>query len=337
MAWLRIHSPKPAIDKTDMKAIRVEEYGGPGVLRLQEVPDLQPSRGQILVRVRAAGVNPVETYFRSGTYSIKPPLPYTPGTDAAGEIAAIGEGVKNWEIGARAYTSGSLSGTYAEYSVCEESSVHALPEKISFSQGAALGVPYATAYRALFGSAKAQPGETVFVHGASGGVGVAAVQMARAHGLVVIGSSGSERGRKLVLSQGAHHVLDHHESDYLQELLGINCGRGPDIILEMLANVNLAKDLSVIAKRGRIVIIGNRGTVEINPRDLMARESQVVGFLLFNMTPEEKKSTHAALVAGLESGVLRPIVGQEIPLSEAPRAHEAIMQANAYGKIVLVP
>ena len=318
-----------------MKAIRVEEYGEPGVLRLQEIPDLQPSRGQVLVRVYAAGVNPVEAYARSGTYPIKPRLPYTPGTDAAGEIAAVGEGVKGWKIGARVYTSGSLSGTYAEYSVCNESDVHELPQNVSFAQGAAMGVPYATAYRALLGSAQGQPGETVFIHGASGGVGVAAVQIARAFGLVVVGSAGSERGRELVLREGAHHVLDHHESDYLQELLGINCGRGPDIILEMLANENLAKDLSVVAKRGRIVVIGNRGTVEINPRDLMARESHLMGFLLFNATPEEKKSTHAALVAGLESGVLRPVVGREIPLAEAARAHEAIMEPNSYGKIIL--
>lgn len=318
-----------------MKAIRVEDFGGPEVLELQEVPDLQPARGQVLVRVHAAGVNPVETYSRTGTYAIKPQLPWTPGTDAAGEIVAVGEGVKNWKTGARVYTSGSISGTYAEYCLCDESCVHTLPENVSFAQGAAMGVPYATAYRALFGSAQAQPGETLFVHGASGGVGIAAVQIARAHGLVVIGSAGSERGMELVLCEGAHHVLDHREPDYLQELLGINCGRGPDIILEMLANVNLAKDLSVIAKRGRIVIIGNRGSTEINPRDLMARESHVMGFLLFNATPEEKKSTHAALVAGLESGVLRPVINQEIPLAEAPRAHEAIMEANSYGKIVL--
>lgn len=320
-----------------MKAIRVEEFGGPEVLQLQEVPDLQPDRGQVLVRVRAAGVNPVETYFRTGTYAITPELPWTPGGDAAGEIVAVGERANNWHVGARVYTSGSISGTYAEYCLCDAASVHPLPENVSFAQGAAVGTPYATAHRALFGRANAQPGETVFVHGASGGVGIAAIQMARAAGLTVIGSAGSERGRQLVLEQGAHHVVDHHAEDYLQELLGINCGRGPDIILEMLANVNLAKDLSVIAKRGRIVVIGNRGSVEINPRAIMAREAHITGMVLFNMTAEEKKSTHAALVAGLESGVLRPVIDQEIPLVEAARAHQLVMESNSHGKIVLVP
>lgn len=319
-----------------MKAIKVEVYGGPEVLHLQDAPDLQPAHGQVLVRVRAAGVNPIETYFRSGTYAIKPELPWTPGGDAAGEIAAVGEGA-HWHVGARVYTSGSISGTYAEYCLCDESSVHHLPDNISFSQGAAMGVPYATAYRALFDHANARPGETVFVHGASGGVGIAAIQMARAFGCTVIGSAGSERGRQLVLEQGAHHVVDHHADDYLQEVLGINCGRGPDIILEMLANVNLGKDLKTVAKRGRIVIIGNRGSIEINPRDAMAREAVIYGMVLFNMTADEKHRIHAALIAGLESGALKPIVDQEIPLAEAARSHEAVIQPNSYGKIVLVP
>lgn len=320
-----------------MKAIRVEDFGGPEVLTPQDVPDLQPEKGQVLVRVKAAGINPVETYFRSGTYAIKPQLPWTPGSDAAGEIAAVGEGVHSWHVGARVYTSGSISGTYAEYCLCDAKSVHRLPDNISFAQGAAMGVPYATAYRALFGRAKVRPGETVFVHGASGGVGIAAIQIARSHGLTVIGSAGSERGRRLVLEQGAHHVVNHHAEDYLQEVLGINCGRGSDVILEMLANVNLAKDLRIIAKKGRIVIIGNSGSIEINPRDIMAREVNILGMVLFNMTPEEKDATHAALVAGLESGSLKPVIDQEIPLAEAARAHEAVMEPNSYGKIVLVP
>jgi NADPH2:quinone reductase len=319
-----------------MKAIRVDEFGGPEVLRLRDVPDLQPESGQVLVRVRAVGVNPVETYFRTGTYAIKPDLPWTPGGDAAGEIAAVGEGA-SWHVGARVYTSGSISGTYAEYCLCDAASVHPLPGNVSFAQGAAMGVPYATAYRALFDHAVARPGETVFVHGASGGVGIAAIQIARAHGCVVIGSAGSERGRQLVLEQGAHYVVDHHAGDYLQEVLAINCGRGPDIILEMLANVNLSKDLKIVAKCGRIVVIGNRGTIEINPRDIMARDARIHGMVLFNMTAEEKKRVHAGLVAGLESGALKPIVDQEIPLTEAARAHEAVVQPNSHGKIVLVP
>lgn len=320
-----------------MKAIRVDEFGGPEVLQLQEVPDLQPERGQVLVRLQAIGINPVETYVRTGEYSIKPPLPWTPGTDAAGEVVAVGQGVANRRVGERVYTSDSLSGTYAEYALCEADSVHALPENVSFEQGAALGIPYATAYRALFTLAKAQPGETVFVHGASGGVGTAALQLARAAGLTVVGSAGSQRGRELVLEQGAHHVVDHHASDYLQELLGINCGRGPDIILEMLADVNLENDLSVVAKRGRIVVIGSRGEIEIAPRLFMAKEAHVMGVLLFSATAEEKKTAHAALGAGLENGTLRPVIGREFPLENAAEAHAAVLEKGAHGKIILRP
>ncbi len=163
-----------------MKAIRVHEFGPPEVMRLEEVPDLEPSPRQVAVQVKAAGVNPVDTYIRSGMYAIKPALPYTPGTDAAGIVKSIGEHVTNVAVGSRIYVSGTLTGAYAEQTLCEESQVHLLPQQLSFSQGAAVNVPYAAAYRALFQRAHANPGETVLIHGATGGVGIAAVQLARA-------------------------------------------------------------------------------------------------------------------------------------------------------------
>jgi NADPH2:quinone reductase len=320
-----------------MKAIRVQEFGGPEVLRVEEVPDPKPAAGQVLVRVRAAGVNPVDTYIRSGVHAVKPQLPYTPGLDAAGEIEAVGEGVTRLGVGQRVYTAGSLTGTYAELALCDESQAHALPDRISFAEGAGVFTPYATAYRALFQRAGGRPGETVLVHGASGGVGTAAVQLARAAGLDVIGTGGTEEGRRLVAEQGAHHVLDHRAPDYLEQLTTITGGRGVDVILEMLANVNLNKDLGVLAKGGRVVVIGSRGSVEINPRLLMSRDGVVLGMSLFNASPQELASVHAALAAGLEAGTLHPVVGRELPLSEAARAHEEVLKPGAYGKIVLVP
>lgn len=319
-----------------MKAIRVHEFGGPEVMRLEELPDPIPGPGEVLVRLSAVGVNPVETYIRSGAYALKPPLPYTPGTDGAGTVAAVGEGVKQFAPGERVYTAGSLSGTYAEMTLCGAGQVHRLPERTAFAQGASMQVPYATAYRALFHRARALPGETVLIHGASGGVGTAAVQLARAHGLIVIGTGGTERGRELVREQGAHHVLDHHSPDYLQQLLDLTGGRGADVIVEMLANVNLGKDLTVLAPHGRVVVVGSRGTVEINPRDTMARDASILGMALFNTSSAEMSSIHAALVSGLENGTLRPVIGREIPLSDAPEAHRQVMEPGAYGKIVLV-
>jgi len=320
-----------------MKAIRVEEFGGPENLRLQEVEDLKPGPGQVVVRIRAAGVNPVDGYMRAGTYPRKPTLPYTPGTDGAGTVEAAGEGVTRFKIGDRVYTAGSLTGTYAEQALCDQNSVYSLPANASFAQGAAMHVPYATAYRGLFHRANARPGEVVLVHGATGGVGIAAVQLARAAGLRVIGTAGSDRGKKLALAEGAHEVLDHKAPSHFDQALTLTGGRGFDVIIELLANVNLARDLTILAPKGRVAVIGNRGTIEINPRDAMMRDGSILGMSLWNATPDDLFSIHSALVAGLENQTLRPVIGQEIPLADAARAHVAVMEPGAYGKIVLIP
>ncbi|MDQ2732177.1 MAG: NADPH:quinone reductase [Armatimonadota bacterium] len=319
-----------------MKAIQVHEYGGPEVMQLEEVPDLQPGPGQVVVRIHAAGVNPVDTYIRAGAYGRLTPPPYTPGSDAAGVIEAVGEGVQDVKVGDRVYTAGTLSGAYATMALCNSSQVHPLLESLSFSQGAAIGVPYGTAYRALFTRAGARPGEVVLVHGATGGVGIAACQLARAAGLTVIGTGGTDRGRQLALEQGAHFVFDHRAPDYLEHIKKQAGSRGVTLILEMLANVNLSNDLGLLAKGGRVVIIGNRGKIEIDPRTAMMSELNILGMTLNNATPDDIISSHAALSAGFENGSLRPIVGQKIPLAEAPRAHVAVMESGAFGKIVLV-
>ena len=320
-----------------MRAIRVHEFGGPEVMKLEEAPDHIVGPGQVVVSVKAAGVNPVDTYIRAGAYAVKPSLPYTPGMDAAGTVVAVGESVENLEVGERVYIGGTLRGAYAEQALCDAAQVHPLPARVSFAQGAGINVPYATAYRALYQRAQGRPGETVLVHGASGGVGTAAVQMARAGGLQVIGTAGTEKGRKLVLEQGANHVVDHRQEGYTEEIMALTKGRGVDVILEMLANVNLAKDLTLLAVRGRVVVIGNRGSIEINPRAAMQRDLSILGLTLLNATKEELVGIHAALVAGLEYGTLNPIVGREMPLGDAPLAHRLVLEPGAYGKIVLVP
>lgn len=320
-----------------MKAIRVNEFGAPEVMKLQDVADPKPDQGQVLVRMKAIGVNPVDTYIRAGMYARKPNLPYTPGSDGAGVVEAVGANVKGVKAGDRVYVIGSITGTYAELALCPELKIHPLPSKVSFAQGAAMGIPYGTAYRALFQKAHAQAGDSVLVHGASGGVGTAVVQIARAAGLTVIGTAGTDKGRKLVAEQGAHHVMDHKASDYVEKVLAATNGRGVDVITEMLANVNLPKDFTMLAPFGRIVAIGNRGNVEINPRDFMGRDGSVLGMTLFSATDQDLERIHAALGAGLENGTLRPIVGRELPLSEAAKSHQAVMEPGAYGKIVLVP
>ena len=323
-----------------MKAIRVHKFGGPEVLQLDDVPDPKAGPGQVVVRIRAAGVNPVDTYIRSGSYAMLPTLPYVPGNDCAGVIETVGQGVTRFKRGDRVYvvrTTTPMSGGYAELALCEASTVHPLPANVSFSQGAGVSVPYGTAYRGLHYKAHARSGETLLVHGASGGVGIAAVQLGVAHGMTVVGTAGTERGRKLVQEHGAHHVLDHSTSDYLTKLMEVTGTRGADVILEMLANVNLQKDIDVVARFGRIVVIGNRGTIEINPRGTMGKDAAIFGLALWNAAPEDMASIHAAIGAGLANGTLRPVVGQELPLKEAVRAHEAVLKPGAYGKIVLIP
>jgi NADPH:quinone reductase len=319
-----------------MKAIRVHEFGGPEVLKLEDVATPKPSGGEVLVRIHAAGVNPYDTYMRAGTYAVKPPLPYTPGSDGAGVVEAVGEGVKKVKKGDRVYTARTLTGAYAEYALALEEQVHLLPENIDFKQGAGIWVPYGTAYHALHHSAKAHASETVLVHGASGGVGIAALQIARAMGLKVLGTAGTPKGLELAKREGAHQVFDHRKAGYQEEILQATDNRGVDIILEMLANVNLPYDTKLLASNGRVIVIGSRGEVTINPRELMGRRASIRALTLLAITAAEEADIHAGLFAGLENGTLRPVVGKVLPLAEAARAHKEILEAGAAGKIVLV-
>jgi len=320
-----------------VKAIRVHEFGAPEVMHLEDVPDLTPGPAEVVVRLHAVGVNPVDTYIRSGLYQPALKLPYTPGLDGAGVIKAVGSAVKHRQVGQRVYVAWSLSGTYAEEVLCQEFQTHPLPGSISFGQGAAIGVPYGAAYRALFQRARAVAGESVLVHGASGGVGIAAVQLAKAAGLRVIGTAGSDEGKALVLAQGAHHVLSHRSAGYLESVPELTCGRGVDVILEMLANMNLDHDLGVLATGGRVVVIGSRGRVEIDPRTAMGKEAAIFGMSLYNASEKELAGMHAAFGAGLENGTLRPVVSRELPLADAAAAHHAVLEASTFGKIVLLP
>jgi len=320
-----------------MKAIVVHEFGAPEVMKLEEFPAPKAAAGQVLVRIRAAGVNPFDTYVRSGTYAIKPPLPYVPGGEGAGVVEAVGEGVIRVKPGDRVYVGHPITGTYAEFALAMDSQVHRLPERVSFTQGAGVYVACSTAYHALVHHAKARASETLLVHGASGGVGIASVQIARAMGLTVIGTAGTEKGLELVRREGAHHAFNHRSAGYQEAILEATGGRGVDIVIEMLANVNLAADLKLLARSGRVIVVGSRGDVTITPRDLMARCSSVCGFVLWGISEADGVEVEAGVEAALENGSLRPVVGKELPLGEAVRAHKEIIAGGAAGKIVLVP
>ncbi|KAK4019592.1 quinone oxidoreductase isoform X1 [Daphnia magna] len=320
-----------------MKAVRVHTFGGPEVLKVEtDVPIPVHTESQVLIRVGSAGVNPVDTYIRMGLFAQLPTLPYIPGRDGAGTIEKIGSEVDNLKVGDRVFFSGA-SGSYAEYVACESRSVFHLADRLSFAQGAALGVPYFTAYRAIFIKGKAKAGDRLLVHGASGAVGLAACQIAKAHGMTVVGTAGSPQGMELVKNNGAHLVFNHREKGYLEQAAEAVGGDGFDVIIENASDINLGPDLTVIGPGARVVIVGNRGNVEISPRFLMTEEASIVGCALFRSTPEEWRQTAASVVAGVEMGFLTPFIDKEYPMETVQEAHAHVLshEGGSRGKLVL--
>jgi len=321
-----------------MKAVRVHRFGGPEVLRLEtNVPFPELKQNQVLVRVLYAGVNPVETYIREGQYSRLPELPYTPGSDAAGYVHQLGEGVSSLKVGDRVFVAGTStnSGSYAQFVVSDATYVFPLHERLSFAQGASLGVPFFTAYKALILRARTRPGEVVLVHGASGAVGTAAVQIARALGATVVGTAGTKEGMDVVLKCGAHHVFNHNHKNYEKKMVEL-LGTGFDVIVEHLANINLGHDLQMLKSGARVMVVGCRGTVNINPRHLMPIEASISGVALGASTKADWVEMGAAIVAGMEAGWVSPVINQEYSMDEVQQIHHDIMHSKgAKGKLVL--
>nr|XP_022323045.1 quinone oxidoreductase-like isoform X2 [Crassostrea virginica] len=322
--------------KTIMKAIRVTEFGGPQVLKLEtNVPIPEPAQDEVLIKVEAAGINPVDTYIRSGTYAVKPTLPYTPGKDVAGVVEDVGAKVQHLKKGDRVYSMATTSGGYAEYCTAASSGTKILHSNLSFQEGAGIGIPYYTAYRALVIIGGARPGQTVLVHGASGAVGLACVQIARSRGLRVLGTAGSQAGIELISRNGCDVAFSHREEGYTDKIMEATASTGPDIIIEMLANVNLEKDLSMITKKGRIVVVGNRGSVEITPRLAMQKECIVTGMVLFNASQDELNEIDAAVSAGMRDGWVKPHIGKMYTLEQAPVAHDDVINnKGAQGRLI---
>ncbi|RUS82276.1 hypothetical protein EGW08_009954 [Elysia chlorotica] len=318
-----------------MRAIRVAAFGGIENLTLESnYPLPAVGKKEVLIKVSAAGVNPVETYIRSGMFALLPELPYTPGSDAAGVVQEVGSEVTRFKKGDRVCTVRTLTGSYAEYTTAEDKFVVHLSDKLSFAQGAAIGIPYYTAVKALQIRAKARSGERCLIHGASGAVGIAAIQFAKAMGLHVIGTAGTKEGMALVKNTGADLVFNHREDGYvkaIQDAIG-----GVDIILEMASHVNLQRDLDLVNTRGRVVVIGCRGNIEINPTSTMAKESCIMGVNLMEVTDEDFHEMHHVIRTGMEVGWLDPKVSKVYPLGEAKTAqHDVINNQGTTGKLVL--
>lgn len=316
-----------------MKAIKMSQTGDPEVLQLVETKEPEVDKNEVMVKLYFAGVNPFETYIRAGGYAFfSPELPYVPGFDGAGEIEKIGKEVQGFAVGDRVFVASTLSkttGTYAEKVVCGADAIRKLPSFMSYAEGAAIGVPATTAYKALFQRGRLAQGEKVLIHGASGGVGMLAVQMAKHQGAYVIGTAGSAEGMAAVKKNGADLVLNHHESEYLKNISEV------DLIIEMLANENLTNDLRVINTFGRIVVVGNRGTLEFDPRQTMAKEIDILGMAVWHYQPAGYQHCLDEIEKMLDQKVLTPVIGKTYPLEEASQAQYDIIHSKAQGKILL--
>ena len=320
-----------------MQAIRIHAFGGPEVLTTETIDDPVPGPGEIRIRVHAIGVNPVETYVRAGAYGPRA-FPFTPGTDCAGVVELVGPGVANHSPGQRVYTAGTVSGAYADTVIATSAQVHPLPDNLDFEQGAAIGIPYATAWRSLVDIAGVTRGAWVLVHGATGGVGVAAVQIAKHLGAHVVGTAGSDAGEALVGSLGTDHCVRHDRDGYREAALACTPGgAGFHVIVEMAAHRNLGADTALLARAGRVVVVGSRGPVEVNARDLMLRDASVHGMLLFNTPAEELAAIHARLGECFEASAFAPVISRRFALRDAAEAHRAVLEPGATGKLVLVP
>ncbi len=324
-----------------MRAIQFHSFGGPEVLQLDEVQDPVPGPDEVIIRVKAAGVNPADTYMRNGTYRIQPTLPCIPGGDAAGDIVELGENVTDLKVGDRVFTGVALgfdfTGCYAELVKRPRRNVRLIPENITYAEAVTFGVSYPTAHYALFARGGAKAGEKLFIHGASGSVGTSAIQLAKRAGLNVVGSASSKAGLELVLGEGADVAVNHTEEGYLDAVKQAFDGEGPDLILEMLANENLCADMDIAAQCGRIVVIGNRGEIEINPRMAMMKELDIRGIMLWNASEPQLNEIIADIVTAAAEGTIKPKLGKEFPHGDAATAHQLVLESGNAGKIVLVP
>lgn len=315
-----------------MKAIQIMNYGPASDLELVEIDKPSINSDQILVKVSTAGVNPVDTYIRSGQNNYTAFFPHIPGSDGAGTIEQIGFNVTGFEVGQRVYFNRSVSGSSAEFTICDPENLFPLADALSFAEGACIGIPFTTAYQALL-RAEAKAGDKVLIHGATGAVGTAAIQLASILGMEVVASAGTKEGAQMLQKLGFKEVVMHNQPGHLKPFQFAN--QGFNIIIEMLANYNLSQDLKSLSFRGRIAVVGNHGTVEINPRDLMLRDASIIGIALANTQPEDLKRTAKAMLPLFEKKVLNPVISKRYQFEELAQAHEDILHPGAMGNLIL--
>lgn len=322
-----------------MKAMRAHQFGGPEQLRFEDAPDPQVEQGEVRIRVRAAGINPADLVRLSGRYPQALKLPYIPGTDVCGEVEAVGAGVTNVKEGEKVFGR-AVSGGYAEKACLLASEAIPLPANLSFAEGAAIPIPFYTAYRALHHKAALRAGETVLISAGGGGVGVAAIQLAKVASAKVITTVGSREKAERTRELGADVALNYREQDFVAEIQKLTDGRGVEVIIENVAADNLAKDFAVLARDGRLVLIGS-GTgkspeATFGVTAALTKDANIHAMSLVNagaFVPDMAK----ALTRLFAEGKLKAIVSKSYPLPEAPQALADLLAGRVFGKLVLTP
>lgn len=319
-----------------MKAIQIQQYGGPEVLKIQEVAIKKPGPGQALVSLEAAGVNFIDIYQRRGTYPV--PLPYVPGLEGAGVVESVGEGVKNLKPGDRvAYV--HEPGAYAEKCVVQADRLISLPKQLSFEQGAAFPLQGMTAHYLLFEFRKVKPGDIVLIHAAAGGMGLLLVQWAKHLGARVIGTTSTEEKARMAKQAGADEIILYTKQNFATEVKRLTNNHGADLIIDGVAKTTFNGNLEAGALRGNIVIFGAAsGPADpISPNVLMKHSLTVSGGMLFNylLTREELEKRSKAVLEAIEQGWLKLNIDHVYPLEKANEAHQKLEERKSTGKIIL--
>ncbi len=334
-------SPMPAVTLPDtMTAIEISSPGGPEVLRPVTLPRPRPAAGEVLIAVRAAGVNRPDVIQRKGAYPPPPGASPLPGLEVAGRIVALGAGVSAWNVG-DAVCALLAGGGYAEYAVAPAGQCLAVPKGLTMVEAASLPETFFTVWSNLFDRAHLAAGETLLVHGGTSGIGIAAIQMATAFGATVLATAGTAEKCAACVGLGAARAINYREEDFVEAMREATGGRGADVILDMVGGDYLARNIKACAPDGRIVQIAFLGGSKVT-LDLMALMRNRITLTGSTLRPREVEFKAAIARALREkvwpliaAGRIRPVIDSVFPLAEAARAHERMESSAHIGKIVL--
>jgi NADPH2:quinone reductase len=331
-----------------MKASYLETTGGPDVIRFGDLRDPVAKTGEVVVKVAAAALNPIDLYIRAGMVAMTLPRPFIPGCDLAGTVTAIGPGVKRFKVGDRVWGSNQglmgRQGTAAEYVCSSEEWLYPTPDGVTDADAVAAALVGITAHLGLFRCAGLQPGETVFVNGGTGGVGAMVVQMARARGARVLTTVGTEEKAALCRSWGADLVLNYKKDDVAQGVRDFTAGQGVQVWFETQREPDLVRSVDLLTRRGRMVLIAGRQARPVFPvGPFYVKDLSLFGFAMFNASPEEQRHSADDINRWLAEKKLKPPIGRTFPLSQTAEAHR-FLEANTLhqagtlvGKVLLVP